>query len=58
MVNTHERISKQSFQAESMYIFLRIFFSRKIAVYYKILSEATTRNFANFLVMLQAEGVQ
>ena len=48
-VNTDERISKQSFQAESTYIFLRIFFSRKITVYYKILSEATTKNFRKFL---------
>ena len=48
-VNTDERISKQSFQAESTYIFLRIFFSRKITVYYKILSEATTRKFRKFL---------
>ena len=48
-VNTAERISKQSFQAESTYIFLRIFFSRKIAVYYKILSEATTRKFRKIL---------
>ena len=40
---------KQSFQAESTYIFLRTFFSRKIAVYYKILSEATTRKFRKIL---------
>ena len=48
-VNTAERISKQSFHAKRTYIFLRILFSRKIIVYYKIISNTTTRKFRKTL---------
>ena len=47
-INTAERIS-ESFQPQSTYIFLNIYFFCKIAVYYKILSEAATRKFRKIL---------
>ena len=57
-INTAERISKQSFQAESTYVFLRILFLGKLLYIAKSFHRQRQKKFAKFLVTLQAEGVQ